>query len=75
MLERSTHEHLADESTGEGTSVPVSLTKRALGRLKHKRALDQLHHEKGDGRDISDPDMKKMKADSDDEGLHNMQYE
>ena len=76
MLEtlKSIHEPLEDEPT-DGTSDSVGLTKRALGRLKHKRALDQLHHENGDGRDISSPGTKKMKADSDDEELHSMQYQ
>lgn len=67
---KSIHEPLEDEPIGEGASVPVGLTKRALGRLKHKRALDQLHHEKADGGDISGPDMKKVKADSDNEKPH-----
>lgn len=59
-----------NEPIGEGAPVSVGLTKRTLGRLKHKRALDQLHREKADR-----PDMKKMKADSDDEELHSMQYD
>ena len=60
-----THEPVASELNTEGTST--GLTKRALGRLKHKRALDLLHHEKADGSNISGPNAKKMKADSDDE--------
>lgn len=61
---KSINEPLEDELM-EGASVPVGLTKRALGRLKHKHALDQLHHEKADGCDAFGPDTKRMKADSD----------
>jgi tRNA (guanine-N(7)-)-methyltransferase subunit TRM82 len=71
---KSTHQSLEDEPN-DGASDSVCLTKRALGRLKHKRALHQLHHEKADSRDISGPDTKKTKADSDDEKLHSMLYE
>ncbi|KAH0836532.1 WD40-repeat-containing domain protein [Lanmaoa asiatica] len=74
VFERSTplRESLEYEPTGKDTSVSVGLTKRALGRQKHKRALDQLHHEKVDGRDISGSETKKMKADSDNEDLDSM---
>ncbi|KAI9573962.1 WD40-repeat-containing domain protein [Boletus coccyginus] len=72
---KSIQEPLEEESVGEGASIAVGLTKRALGRLKHKRALDQLHHEKAEGCDISTPGTKKMKAGSDNEELHSMQYE
>ena len=64
------HEPLQDEAIGEGASIPIGLTKRALGRLKHKRTLGQLHHQKGDDRNICRPDAKKVKADSDNEGSH-----
>ncbi|KAF8551355.1 WD40 repeat-like protein [Imleria badia] len=76
VLERlkSSHEPQEDEPTEESASVSVGLTKRALGRLKHKRALDQLHHEKAGDCNISAPGAKKMKADSENE-LHSMQYE
>jgi len=72
---KSIQEPLEDESAGEGASISVGLTRRALGRLKHKRALDQLHHEKVDGCDISTPGTKKMKAGSDNEELRSIQYE
>ncbi|KAG8220817.1 hypothetical protein J3R82DRAFT_2262 [Butyriboletus roseoflavus] len=61
-----------NEPIDESASVAVGLTKRALGRLKHKRALDQLHHEKVGDHDISGPDTKKMRADSDNEDSRSM---
>lgn len=72
---KSVHETQEGGTNGERASVSVGLTKRALGRLKHKRALDQLHHEKADGCDTPGPDAKKIKADSDNEELHSMQNE
>lgn len=71
---KSIHELMEDGPT-EGGSVSVGLTKRGLGRLKHKRALDQLHHEKACECDIFAPDTKKMKADSDVDELYNMPSE
>ncbi|KAG9316239.1 hypothetical protein JVU11DRAFT_2266 [Chiua virens] len=50
-----------DEPGAESPSSSVGPTKRTLGRLKHKRALGQLH-EQSDG-----PDAKKTKTDSDEE--------
>lgn len=45
------------------------LTKRALGRLKHKRALDQLRQETSMTEDVSESgsDSTKIRADSDEE--------
>lgn len=63
---------LEDEHSDEGASVAIGLTKRALGRLKHKRALNQLHQEQVSGHDISDPGTKKMKTDSDNEDSYSM---
>ncbi|KAF8141817.1 WD40 repeat-like protein [Boletus edulis] len=63
------------EPTEGCPSGSVGLTKRALGRQKHKRALEKLHHEQLDSRDVPGRDAKKMKAGPDYEELNSMQYE
>ncbi|KAF9244674.1 WD40-repeat-containing domain protein [Melanogaster broomeanus] len=61
---------LEDSGEGDGASTAGNgkgLTKRAIGRMKHKRALERLAQGQMDGPEVPGPDSKRMKADADDD--------
>ncbi|KIM53403.1 hypothetical protein SCLCIDRAFT_139079 [Scleroderma citrinum Foug A] len=58
-----------DGASGEGTSVvdEKGLPKRTAGRLKHKLALQRLQQEKGSRADSEAPDVKRPRAETEEQ--------